>query len=396
MFSPRHCKSKIPAHLKLSTQMPTFNIFELRQRFRKSVEYLWRYRIFAVHTVQVESGKISNVVDAQSFHLAIAKVKYLRTWNFPLKCPPSTSSSWSKVFENRLNTFGDTGFLLWQWTGWKWQNFKCCRCAKFSPRHCKSKIPAHLKLSTQMPTFNIVELKAKISKIGWIPLEIQDFCWHSVQVESGKISNVVDAQSFRLAIATVNYLRTWNFPPKCPPSTSSSWGKEFENRLNTFGDIGFLLAPCTGWKWQNFKCCRCAKFSHCHCKSKIPAQLKLSTQMPTSQDLRRWGKDFENRLNTFGDIGFLLAHCTGWKWQNFKCCRCAKFSPRHCKSKIPAHLKLSTQMPTFNIVELKQNFRKSVEYLWKYRIFAGTLYRLKVAKFQMLSMRKVFTSPLQN
>ena len=50
-------------------------------------------------------------------------------------------------------------------------------------------------------------------------------------------------------------------------------------------------------------------------------------------------------------------------------------------------------MPTVNIFELRKRFRKSVEYLWRYRIFAGTGYRLKVAKFQMLSKRKVFTLP---
>ena len=163
-----------------------------------------------------------------------------------------------------------------------------------------------------------------------MPLEIQDFCSHSVQVESGKISNVVDVQSFNPAIAKLKYLRTWNFSPKCPPSKSSSWGK-----------------------------------------------------------------DFENRLNTVEDIGFLLAQCTGWKWQNFKCCRCAKFSPCHCKSKIPAHLQLSPQMSTLNIFELRQRFRKSVECRLRYWVFAGTAYRLKVAKFQMLSLSKVFTLPLE-
>ena len=94
-------------------------------------------------------------------------------------------------------------------------------------------------------------------------------------------------------------------------------------------------------------------------------------------------------------LGFLLAQCTCWKWQNFKCCRCAKFSPCHCKSKIPGHLKLSTQMSTLNIFELRQRFRKSVEYRWRYWVFAGTVCRLKVAKFQIFSMYKVFTLPLQ-
>ena len=245
--------------------MPTLNIFELRQRFRKSVEWIWRYRIFAgtVYTLNVANFQM----------LSMRKV-----FTLPLQkkntCAPETSHS-NSYTEHR-------------------------------------------------------GAESKISKIGWITLGIWNFCSHSVQVESCKISNVFDAQSFHLAIAKEKYLGTWNFPFKCPPSTSSSRGK-----------------------------------------------------------------DFENRLNTFGGIWFLLAQCTGWTWQNFKCCSCAKLSPCHCKSKLPEHLKLSTQMANLNIFELRQRLRKSVEYLCKYRALAATVYRLNVAKFQMLSMRKVFALPLQ-
>ena len=60
--------------------------------------------------------EISNVFDAQRFHLAIAKLSYLRTWNFSPKCPPLTSSSWSKVLENRLNSFGDIRMHVYMWS----------------------------------------------------------------------------------------------------------------------------------------------------------------------------------------------------------------------------------------------------------------------------------------
>ena len=153
--------------------------------------------------------------------------------------------------------------------------------------------------------------------------------------------------------------------------------------------------PCTGWKLAKFEMLSMRQvFTLPLQKENTYATWNLTPKCPPSTS-SRWGKDFKNRLNTFGDIGFWLAPCTGWKWQNFKCCRCAKFSPCHCKSKIPAHLKLSTQMATVNIFELWERFRQSVEYLWRYRISARTVYRLKVAKFQMLSMRKVFTLPLQ-
>ena len=278
----------------------------------------------------MESGKLSNVVDAQSSHLAIEKVKYLRTWNFTPKCPPSKSSNWGKDFENRLNTFGDIGFF-----------------------------------------------------------------WHSVQVESGKLSNVVDAQSSHLAFAKVKYLRTWNFPPKCPPPLKRSvLSQRFQKSVEYPWRYGIFPGTVYRLKVANFQILSIRKFSPCHCKSKIPAHLKLYTQMPSRKSFemrQRFRKSFEY----LGRYCIFLAQFTGWKWQTFKCCRCAMFSPCHCKSKTPAHLKFSTQMPTLKIFELRQRFRKSVEYLRRYRVFGGTVYRLKVENFQMLSMGKVFTLSLQ-
>ena len=210
--------------------MPPLNIFELRRRFRKSVEYLLRYRNFA--------GTV--------YRLKVAKFQQL---------------SMGKVFT------------------WPLQKQNSCAPETFYPNGHRQ----HLRA------------ERKISKIGWISLEIEDFCSHSVHVESGKISNVVDVQRFHLAIAKVKYLRSWNFPPKCPPSASSSWGKDFENQLKTFGDIGILGAQCTGWMWQNFKCCRCAKFSPCHCKSKIPAHMKPFPPIPTL-NIFEWRERFRKSV----------------------------------------------------------------------------------------------------
>ena len=97
----------------------------------------------------------------------------------------------------------------------------------------------------------------------------------------------------------------------------------------------------------------------------------------------RWSKVFENRLITFGDMGFLLVQFTGWKWEISNLVDGLSFQLVHCKSKIPApHLNFSGQMPTFNTVEMQQIFWKSVKYLWRYGIFAGTVYSLKVGNFK--------------
>ena len=112
-FSPCYCKSKITAHLKLSAKMPYFNMCEMKQSFWKSVKYLWRYGIFAgtVYLLKVENFKF---FEGLSFHIGIAKVKYLRTWNFWPKCRLSQRLRRRKVFENRSITFGDMEFLLVQ------------------------------------------------------------------------------------------------------------------------------------------------------------------------------------------------------------------------------------------------------------------------------------------
>ena len=201
--------------------------------------------------VQFTSWKweISNLVDGLSFHLVIAKLKYLRIWNFWPKCPFSTRLRWRKVFENRLNTFGDMGFLLVQFTNWKWE-----------------------------------------------------------------ISNLVHGLSFHLFIAKLKYMRTWNYRPKSPLSTRLRWSKVFGNRLNTFGDIGYLLIRLKGWKWKISNLFDGLSFHLAIPKVKYLGTWNFRPKCPFSIRLRR-SKVFQKRLNTFGDIGFLLVQFTGSKWE---------------------------------------------------------------------------------
>ena len=139
-------------------------------------------------------------------------------------------------------------------------------------------------------------------------------------------------------------------------------------------------------------------------QKEIPAHLKLTTKMPTLTIFelkQRFRKSVEYFLRyrifagtvyILNTVYILLAQCT---FPKFQMVSMPKFSRCHWKSKIPAHLKLFTQIPTLYVFKLRQRFRKSVEYRWTYRIFAGTVYRLKVGKLKMLLMRKVFTMPLQ-
>ena len=143
--------------------MPTFNTCEMKQSFWKSVKYLWRYRIFAGTVYSLKVGNFKSCRWAK-FSPSIAKVKYLRTWYFRPKCRLSTCVRWSKVFENRWNTFGDIGFLLGQFTGWKWEISNLVDGLSFHLVIAEKKIRAHLKFSAQMPTFNTFDMKQSFWK----------------------------------------------------------------------------------------------------------------------------------------------------------------------------------------------------------------------------------------
>ena len=176
--------------------------------FENRLNTFARYGIFAGTLNMLKVRKISNVVDAQSFHLAIAKVKHVRTWNIPPKCPPLN------IFELRQRFPKISWILLVVW------DF-CCHSVQvvsgkisnvvdaqvFALQLQKWNTCAHETFHPKVDPQNFLP-EAKISKIGRILLEIQDFGCHSVQLEIGKIANVVEAQTFHLAIATVKYLRT--------------------------------------------------------------------------------------------------------------------------------------------------------------------------------------------
>ena len=140
-------------------------------------------------------------------------------------------------------------------------------------------------------------------------------------------------------------------------------------------------------KVENFKSCRWAKFSPCHCKSKISAHLKFSAHMPSFKMFEMKECLLKIGWNTFGDIRFLLGTVYRLKLGNFKSCPWAQLSHSSLqKSKIPGHPEFSAQMPTVNTFGMKQSFWKSVKYLWRYRIFAGYSLQVESGKFQILSM----------
>ena len=156
-----------------------------------------------------------------------------------------------------------------------WQTFKCCRCAKFSPCHCKRKIPVHLKLPFQMPTLNIFEHEAKISKIGWIPLEVyRIFAGKGYRLNVAKFKMFFDAQSFHLAIAKEKYMCTWNCPIQTPTQNIFEQRQRFRKSVEylwRYSDSCWHRVQVERGKISNVV--RCAKFST------LPLQ-KLATCEP--------------------------------------------------------------------------------------------------------------------
>ena len=314
-FLPCLCQTKIPAHVKFSAQMPTFNKYEMKQSFWESVKNLARYRIFAgtVYRLKMENFKSCRWAKFSPCH---CKSKIPARMKFSAQIPPfnmceMNQSFWKSVkYLWRYWIFAATVYRL------KVVNFKSSQWAKFSHCLCKTKIPAHVKFSAQMLTFNLYEMN----------------------------------QSF---LKSVKYL----------------W------RYRIFAGTVYSL------KVENFKSCRWSKFSLCHFKTKIPAHVTFSAQMPSFNTFEM-KQSFWKSVKYLWRYRILARTVYSLKVGNFKSCRWAKFSLCHFKTKIPAHLKFSAQMPTFNMFERKQSFWKSVKYLWRYRIFAGTVCTLKLGNFK--------------
>ena len=138
-------------HKKFSTRNSYLPHLSAKKSFSKCVKYFWRYSISAQDSVK---GKIE-IFTFSGFwkccNVAIAKPKYLRTWNFQPKYPPSLSFSQKKIFENSLNIFEDIAFLAGQCKGKNWNFYifwilESCNVAIAKPnflctRHFQPKYP---------------------------------------------------------------------------------------------------------------------------------------------------------------------------------------------------------------------------------------------------------------
>ena len=160
--------------------MPTFITFERKESFWKSINYLWKYGSFA-GKFRGWKWEVSNLDDGLSFHLVFSKLKYLLTLNFRPKCSLSTrmrpdfqklcfiptfnTVEMQQIFENRLNTFGDMGFLLVQFTVWKWEISNLVDGLSFHLVIAKLKYSAP-EIFCEMPTFNTFEMKQSFWKSG--------------------------------------------------------------------------------------------------------------------------------------------------------------------------------------------------------------------------------------
>ena len=171
------------------------------------------------------------------------------------------------------------------------------------------------------------------------------------------------------------------FSAQMPPFNMCEMNQSFWKSVKYLWRYWIFAATVYRLKVGNFKSSQWAKFSHCLCKTKIPAHVIFSAQMPTF-NLYEMKQSFLKSSKYLWRYRIFAGTVYSFKVENFKSCRWSKFSLCHFKTKIPAHVKFSAQMPSFNTYEMKQSFWKSVKHLWRYRIFAATVYRLKVGNFK--------------
>ena len=55
-FSPYHCKTKIAAPIKFLAQIPIFHMFQRKESFWNSAEYLWWYSLFSDTVYSLKVG----------------------------------------------------------------------------------------------------------------------------------------------------------------------------------------------------------------------------------------------------------------------------------------------------------------------------------------------------
>ena len=145
--------------------MPTFNTFEMKQSFWKSVKYLWRYGIFAgtVYRLKVENFKSCRWAKFSPCH---CKSKIPALLQFSAKMPTFNTFEMKQSFWISVKYLWRYGIFLGQSTGWKWKILNLVEGLSFHTCHCRSKIPARLKFSPQISVFQHVWDEAKFFKIG--------------------------------------------------------------------------------------------------------------------------------------------------------------------------------------------------------------------------------------
>ena len=113
-------KTKISAHLKFSTKIPTFLIFQRRECFWKFVKKILKIWHFSRDSVKgkIESFTFSRIWKVATLLLQNQNISAQEIFSHNSHLP--LLSAKKKVFENSLNTFEDMAFLLGQCKGKNW------------------------------------------------------------------------------------------------------------------------------------------------------------------------------------------------------------------------------------------------------------------------------------
>ena len=162
----------------------------------------------------------------------------------------------------------------------------------------------------------------------------------------------------------------------------------FENSLNTFEDIAFLLGQCKG-KIEIFHFLDVGKVVTLALQNQNICALEIFNHNSHLPHLSAKKNLFWKFFKYFWRYSISAVDSVKEKLKFFIFWMLEKWSRCHCKTKISVNLKFSTTIATSFIFQQKKLFWKFVKYFWRYRISAGTAKKGKIWIFTFSGFWKI-------
>ena len=340
-----------------------------------------RAQVFYFCNGKVKTLRIDNILNFATFNLYTVQAEILYLQRYSTNFRNLRVSSKMLRVGIWAESFRCAGILLLQWQGENLaprQHLKFCHV---QPVHCASKNPISPKVfnrfSKSLPHLEDVD-------DGHLGGKFQVRMYFAFAMARWKLGASTIFEIFPLSTCTLCQQKSYTRKvfrrfSKSSPHLEDVDGGHLVEKFQVRTHFTSAMARWTFVHRQHLKFCY---FQPVHCASRNPISPKIYNQFSKSS---RQLEDVEggHLVEKFQVRTYFTSAMARWTFVHRTDLKFCYFQPVHCASKNHISPKV------FN------RFSKSLEYLWRYRIFAGTVYRLNVAKFQMLSRRQVLTLPLQ-